>query len=372
MTYARILLPFLFLGLVCACEQRNVYQPPPPPKVTVAKPTVQAVTEFLEFTGNAQALESVDLTARVEGFLQDIRFKDGQMVRKGEPLFVIEPRPYEIALQDAKSEIVNQEAKLSRAETEFGRAQKLFKEKAAPESEVVRWEKERDSARAAISQARVRAERAEINLGYARLTAPFDGRIGRRLVDKGNLVGPGGVTKLATVQRIDPIYAYFTVNERDLLRLERARKVNPNLPLEMGLADEDGYPRKGRLDFVDLGLDPTTGALILRGTFENSTREVLPGMFLRLRAPIGGREGALLVTERALASDQAGPYVLVVGDKNVVEQRPVVLGTKVGGMRVIEKGLEPADRVIVTGLQRARPGATVDPEAAPQAAPKKN
>jgi RND family efflux transporter MFP subunit len=359
----------LALTVLCAaCDRKNAYVPPPPPAVTVSHPVKQQVTEYLEFTGTTQALESVDLRARVEGFLDSVNFADGAMVKEGDLLFRIQSQQYEANLQEAKAQLVSDQARLSRAETEYARAKRLFQEKAGPDTDVVKWEAERDSALAGMALDKAKIELAELDLSYTRIIAPFSGRIGRRQVDPGNLVGAGEKTLLATIIRFDPIYVYFTMNERDLLRvIELGRhnvKNHREVPLQMAISDSSGYPFTGQLDYVDLGVDPNTGTLLLRGIFPNPKINLLPGLFVRLRAAIATRE-ALLVPERAVGVDQTGSFVLVVGDKNVVEQRSVTQGIVQDGLVAVEGKLSTEDRVIVNGLQRARPGAEVKPEEAP-------
>lgn len=355
---------------LAACDKRNTYVAPPPPKVTVAKPVRQPVVDYIEFTGNTQAVQTVNLTARVEGFLQKILFTDGQEVKQGQPLFVIEPAPYKAKVEQAKADVDSQKARLVQAEKEFARAQKLFAEKAGPDTEVVKWQRERDAAKADLEAAKAQLDIAQINLGYTQVNAPFDGRVSRRMVDMGNLVGSGGqATTLATVIKDNPIYAYFTLSERDLLRVirvhqgkeqERAeRKHN----LEMGLSDQQGYPIRGKFDYYDLGVDPQTGTMLLRGVFDNPDGNILPGLFVRLRAPLETRD-ALTLPETAVEVGQVGHYVLTVDEKNTVAAVPVVVGQAVNGLRVIEKGLTGNERVVVDGVQRARPGSPVTPEEA--------
>lgn len=355
---------------LAACDKRNTYVAPPPPKVTVAKPVRQPVVDYIEFTGNTQAVQTVNLTARVEGFLQKILFTDGQEVKQGQPLFVIEPAPYKAKVEQAKADVDSQKARLIQAEKEFARAQKLFAEKAGPDTEVVKWQRERDAAKADLEAAKAQLDIAQINLGYTQVNAPFDGRVSRRMVDMGNLVGSGGqATTLATVIKDNPIYAYFTLSERDLLRVirvhqgkeqERAeRKHN----LEMGLSDQQGYPIRGKFDYYDLGVDPQTGTMLLRGVFDNPDGNILPGLFVRLRAPLETRD-ALTLPETAVEVGQVGHYVLTVDEKNTVAAVPVVVGQAVNGLRVIEKGLTGNERVVVDGVQRARPGSPVTPEEA--------
>lgn len=362
----------VFVALLAAggCEeQKNVYAPPPPPEVTVAEPVRRPVTDYLEITGNTQAVESVELKARIEGFLASVNFKDGDIVRKGQLLFVIEPAPYEARLRLAEASVNEAGAELARAEEEYARQLRLIKQAATAQAEVEKWRAQRDAAKAAVDEARANAEINRINLSYTHVTAPFDGRIGRRLVDPGNLVGSGGqATKLAVIERLDPIYAYFNVNERDVLELkERQRaKGSPDyreraVPIFLGLQTDQNYPLEGQIDFAAVGVDPGSGTLQVRGVFANPKNVLLPGLFVRLRVPLEQREDALLVSERALGVDQGGPYVLVVNAGDVVEQRSVRTGALVEGLRVIEEGLKPDDRVVVNGIQRARQGAKVTP-----------
>jgi RND family efflux transporter MFP subunit len=351
------------------CDGKNDYVPPPPAKVTVAKPEVRQVTEYSEFTGNTQTAETVDLRARVEGFLLSANFQDGGLVKKGDVLFVIDPQTFTAKVHAAEADLTSQQTSLNRAEIELARAKKLLDERAGPQSDVIKWQAERDSAKANIEVAKSKLELARLDLGYTRLVAPFDGRIGRRQVDPGNLVGASEKTLLATVNRLDPIYVYFTLNERELQKVMRYPKVKQESPsrqitVEMGLSEDHGYPHSGRLDFMDLNMDAQTGTILLRAVFPNPRGLVLPGMFARLRVPMDPAQG-VLVPETAVGTSQLGHYVLVVNDKNVVESRPVTLGGNIAGSRLISSGLTGGERVIVNGLQHARPGGQVSPEEAP-------
>jgi RND family efflux transporter MFP subunit len=339
------------------------------------------VTDYLYLTGNTQAVDQVQLDARVEGFLTSIHFKDGDYVKKGDLLFLIEQGTYKAKVQQAEGQLAAAQAQLLRAGQEYDRQLSLLKQNATAKSEVERWKAERDAAEASIVEARAGLELARINLGYTRVTAPFDGRMDRHLVTPGNLVGAGRPTALATITRMDPIYAYFNLNERDLVRLmeETRNSGQANYretfpPVFAGIEGGEGFPYEGRLDFVSTGLDPGTGTILLRAVYANSRSAsgvpiLVPGMFVRLRIPMAVRERALLVSERALGVDQGGRYLLVVNDQNVVEQRTVITGALVNGMRVIEEGLRPDDWVVVSGIQRARPGAKVTPVEEGAAAP---
>ena len=368
----------VFALLLVGCES-NVYVEPPPPKVTTAQPLMQDVTDYLEFTGTLDASEQAEVVARVSGVLQSMHFEPGTAVTEGDLLFVIEPEEYQADLQAAQAELAAGESNYDRANIEYGRAQKLFKQKAGAEADVVKWRVEREIASAEILRAKAQIARAELNVGYTQVTSPFTGRVGRNLVDIGNLVGEGEATVLTEVTLYDPIFVYFNLNERDLLRVMKAirenaeaKGLNPEdmdgdeieIPLYLGLANEEGYPHEGRYDYADSAVDPETGTLQLRGTFENSQRppRLLPGLFVRIRMPEGERPDMPLVSERAIGNDQRGIYLMVVNTENVVERRSVQTGQRIDGLIVIEDGLQKDDRVVVKGVQRARPGRKVDPE----------
>lgn len=368
------LAPLFFLLVIAVvaagCEQKNTFVPPPPPKVTVAKPERQSVTDYLELTGNSQAINTVKLVARVEGYLEGLHFQDGADVRKGDLLFTIQPQQYQAQLAQAKAQVQAQQAALLNAETEYERYSRLYQQKAAAATDVDNWRFQRDSSKAAVANAMAQVEIANLNIGYTQVTAPFNGRMGRRLVDVGNVVGAGGQeTPLAEINQIDPIYVYFTINELDLLRIRERQqqagegdyRVRP-VPIQAGLATEQGYPHEGRIDFAAISLDPGTGTLLVRAVFSNPDRVLLPGLFVRLRLPVGRDRGAILVPEVALGYDQIGRYVLVVDDKNVVERRGVKTGQSYGEMRVVSDGLTGDERVVVNGLLRAIPGREVSPE----------
>jgi RND family efflux transporter MFP subunit len=360
-----ITLALMFLAL--ACGDRNTYVPPPPPKVMVSQPVKRPVTDYLEFTGNATAFNTVPLRARVEGFLEKILFQDGAAVKKGQPLFIIQQDTYQAKLQQAEAQVLAEKAQLEHAETEFVRYANLVKEDAAAQTDVDRWHYERDSRRAGLMAAKAQVDLAKLNLSYTRVSAPFDGRMGRHLKDPGTLVGVGEHTLLAEINQIDPIYVYFNINEQDLLRVrgkkpKEAEAKNSKYPVYVGLADETGYPHQGTLDFAGISLNPTTGTLQLRGIIPNPQTIILPGMFARVRTPIAEKKAALLVPEAAIGYDQIGPYVRLVNDKNVVERRAVKLGVQDEANRVISEGLQGDEWVVVSGLLRAIPGRQVTPE----------
>ncbi len=357
----------LLLVLLVACKGKPPQGPPPPPKVTVAQPVQQTVTDYLELTGNAQAIYTVQLVARVAGYLEKLFFQDGQMVKKGELLFLIQQDTYQDALQQAEAQILLQKAQLDYAEKQWARYSNLLQQKATSQENVDNWKFQRDSAQANLKAAEAARDLAKLNLNYTEVTAPFDGRIDRRLVDPGNLVGSGGNTALAQLSQIDPIYVYFTISDLDLARLMQSTQGTPGQiqsrkwPLSVGLPDEEGYPHQGQLDFASISLTPTTGTLLMRGVFSNPDGKILPGLYARVHVPLKKRI-ALLVPQEALGYDQSGPYVLVVKQENLVEHRGVKTGTSVENLRVIEQGLTGKEWVVIKGTQKAIPGRPVTPE----------
>lgn len=361
-------IPLMLLALALACGERNTYAPPPPPKVTVSQPLKKKVTDYLDFTGNAVAFNTVPLRARVEGFLEKVYFKDGQTVKKGAPLFLIQQEQYKAQLQKAEASVLAEKAQLEHAQTEFDRYSKLVKQDAAAQTDVDRWHYERDSRRAALLAAKAQVDLAKLNLSYTKINAPFKGRMGRHLRDPGTLVGAGEKTLLAEINQIDPIYVYFNINEQDLLRV-RGKKPDhkseelekKKYPVYVGLADEDGYPHKGYLDFAAISLNPTTGSLQLRAILRNPEAIILPGLFARVRAPIAAPKESLVVPQTAIGFDQLGSYVRLVNAKNTVERRQVKLGVKDGTYQVILEGLTGKELVVVSGLLRAVPGRQVTP-----------
>ncbi len=357
----------VILPLLSGCGgESNDYTPPPAPPVTATHPIVKPVTDFLDLIGSASAVASVDLVARAAGYLESVNFTDGSIVDKDDLLFVIEPAPYEANVHLAEATLAQQQAQLTLESAEYERQLRLVKTRATSQSDLDKSLAQRNSASAAVDQAKANIEIAKINLGYTRVTAPFAGRMGRHLVDVGNLVGAPSPTKLATIEQLQPIYVYFNVDEPTVLRIHammRERSLGPaevkKVPVYVGLQTDEGYPHEGTLDFIDTGIDPSTGTLQVRAVFPNADHVLLPGAFVRVHVPVGRDEHALLVSNRALGVDQGGSYALVIGADDIVEQRAVGTGVLVDGMRVITKGLRPDDWVVVEGLQRATPGTKV-------------
>lgn len=361
----------LLAGLVLfltGCEERNQFVAPPPPAVTVATPIKRDVVDTIEFTGTTRATARVDLRARVGGYLKEIHFEDGQIVKKDDLLFEIEPAPFEAELEAANARLQKAQATLQLADTNLKRIEELYRRKVATSQEYDIQVAERASAEADVAVAQAAVTQANLQLSYTKIHAPISGRIGRHLVDLGNLV-QAEQSLLATIESIDPIHAYFYLSESELLRfMEMLRENKVPDPektppeLQMGLANEEGFPHKGHLDYREFGVDPETGTITRRAVFENPQNILIPGLFVRIRAEIGEPTPRLLVEERAISSDQRGDFLLVVNDENTVEYRPVKLGIAMEGMRVIEEGVEADDRIVVNGLQRARPGTEVNPQ----------
>lgn len=356
------------LTFTFGCGDRNTYAPPPPPEVTVSQPIHRPVTGYHELTGTTQAINTVQLTARVQGYLEKVFFQDGDLVKKGQLLFLIEPDMYEARLRLAEAQVLQVQAQLDHAETELARFSNLVKQRAAAQTDVDNCRFQRDNARASLLAAQANRDLAKLDLSYTRVTAPFDGRIGRRLQDPGNLVGAGENTVLAEINQIDPIYVYFTISETELLRRIQATGVSPTeaeklkIPVYLGLANEEGYPHEGYLDFTGISVTPTTGTLLLRGIFPNPDGKILPGLYARVRVQkLDSERIAVLVPQTALGYDQLGTYVLVVNDQDLVERRGVKTGDQVGDLSVIEEGLQGDEWIVVSGLLRAIPGAKVTP-----------
>ncbi len=356
-------------------------EPPPvaparPPIVTVSQPVVQEVVDYEDFTGQTAAVESVDVRARVGGYLEKIFFESGDEVKKDDVLFQIDPRPFQAELDRSKAELARTEAQLKIQEIEVERLNDLLKKQAASQIELARVVADRDAASAARDAAHAAVEQAQLNLDFTTIRAPISGHISRNYVDIGNLIqggmGQAATTLLTTIVSVDPIYAYFDIDEQTVLRLrKRVREgqlknyKQADIPVFLGLSIEEDYPHRGRIDFAENRLNSSTGTLNVRGIFENADRALSPGLFARIRIPIGKPTMATLVPERALGSDQGQRFVLVVNEKNVVEFHPIKVGRLHHGLRAIENGISGKDWIITNGLQRVRPGVTVEPKQEP-------
>jgi RND family efflux transporter MFP subunit len=353
---------------LAACGESNTYVAPAPPKVSVAQPLRQEVTRYFEATGNTASVNQANLVARVQGFLSEIAYADGQAVKKGQHLFTIEPEPYQLKLQQAQAAEAAAEATLKQAEADFARQQDLVARQTASRAAFDTATANRDTAKAKLLQAQADTKQAQINLDYTKVLAPFDGVVTARQVSMGELVGSGGTQVLATIVQMDPIYVNFNASERDVLRVrdlltKQGRRATDllGIPVEVGLQTDTGYPHQGKLDYIAPVLNQGTGTLTARAVLSNERHLMLPGLFVRVRVPLEAMP-ALLVPSIALGADQSGRYVLTVNGENIVEQRKVDVGPAVGEMTVVENGLKPEDRVVVAGVLRAIPGQKVDPQ----------
>lgn len=366
----RILLLGLCIGVAgCAGAPSGPPVPPTTP-VTVSRPVERYVTDYADFTGRTAAVDSVEVRARVWGYLQKVNFKEGDLVQKGDVLFELDPRPYQTLLDQANAKVAQDEAQLAYDEAEYQRRVPLVGPGAVSRSEL-----DRTAAARRVDIANIAADKAlvasrQLDLEYTKVTAPVSGRVSRYVVTVGNLLQPGeqGGTVLTTIMSVDPMYVYFDVDEYTALRVQRlvreGKSDSPRddgYPVSLGLATEEGYPHLGAIDFEDNQVNPKTGTIRVRGVFPNKEQVLLPGLFGRVRMPIGRPHPALLVSDRAVDTDQGQKVLYVVNEKNEVVSRPVRLGTLHDGLREITEGLKPGKPVIVNGLQQVRPGLTVEP-----------
>jgi len=359
-------------SLTSGCKPKsNVFAPAPPPEVTVSHPIQRPVTRFLEYTGTTEPFLSIDLRARVAGFLEQVNFKPGAAVSKGDLLFVIDRRTYQAAVNRAQSQVLADEAAYKAAESDAMIAEQLATQHAGSEIDRINKVGRRDTAKAASAASQAALESARLDLEFCEVHAPIDGRITKNLLDVGNFVGAASPpTLLATLVSARPLYVSVDAMESDVLLVRRARLANtPHAepgqiapgewrPVDLATADSGEFNVHGRVDYVDPALNPQTGTLRVRCRFENENEVLLPGLFVRLHILLESSD-ALLAPDIALLSDQSGRYALVVDDKDVVEVRHVKIGALDGTMRVVLAGLSVSDRVVVNGLQRARPGAKV-------------
>ncbi len=377
-------------GLVASCDQgqgqaqQKQAGPPPAPAVTVAEPTKRKVFDFDEYVGRFAAVNSVEVRARVSGYLDSVHFKDGQLVKQGDLLFTIDKRPFQYTLNQARANLATAKSNLAYAESDLKRGQSLVREHTITEQLFEQRMQTNRNAQAAVSGAQAAVQQAELDLQFTELRAPIDGRIGARLVSPGNLVTggtSGNTTLLATIVSTDPIYFEFTFDEASYLRYERLAKQGSDVASRSGgvsvalkLIDEKGFPHEGQMDFVNNVINTQTGTILARAVFKNPNGVFTPGMFGRVRVPASPPYMALLVPDGAIGSEQTSKYVLLVGPDDKVKRQIVTLGQLTpDGQRVIKTGLKATDRVIVNGLMRARPGMKVTPQEEkpkPAAAPK--
>lgn len=340
-------------------------KPAAPVKVEISQPLAFEVVDHEDFTGRTAAAESATIRARVSGMLDKVFFKAGSLVKQGDVLFEIDPRPYKAELDKAEAETARAEARLKRAATDADRVKKLMENKSVAREDYDRALADAEEAKASVLVARAGRDAARLNVDFTRISAPISGRIGRPLLTAGNVV-KADTTDLATIVSADPMYVYFDVNERTALRLRQmvreGKLKEAGAPVQLGLANDEGYPRRGTIDFIDNQVNPASGTLQLRAVFPNADQVLIPGLSARVRLATSAPYKALLVPERAINSDQGEKYVFVANDKNVAERRPVKLGSRQDGLRVVTEGIKPEDRVIVGALNGVKEGVTVEPK----------
>jgi RND family efflux transporter MFP subunit len=368
------LAPVVVAALLAGCGegQQRQASAPPPPAVTVAPPVTKTVTDHDEYVGRFTAVNSVEVRARVSGYLDSVDFKDGQMVKKGDLLFTIDKRPFQNAVDQARATLAQAKSNLRYAQADLERGQSLVKEKTISQQIFEQRAQAARNAQAAVTGAEAALKQAELDLQFTELRAPMDGRIGDRRVSPGNLVTggtSGNTTLLATIVSTNPIYFEFTFDEASFLRYERLGKKahdiasrGAGVPVALELIDEHDFPHQGRMDFVDNVIDRSTGTIRGRAVFQNPNGIFTPGMFARVRVPASSPYEALLVPDAAIGSEQARKYVLVVDQQGIAREKYVTPGQLVGSLRVIKSGLSPEDRVVVDGIARVRAGQKVKVE----------
>jgi RND family efflux transporter MFP subunit len=370
--------------LVASCGESQKPPAPPPPAVTVAKPIKRTVTDFDEYVGRFTAVNSVEVRARVSGYLDGVHFKDGQVVKQGDLLFTIDKRPFQNTLDQARANLVQAKSNLAFTESDFTRGQQLVRDKTITDQTFEQRSQAYRNAQAAVSNNEAAVRQAELDIEFTELRAPVNGRIGDRRVSPGNLVTggtAGNTTLLATIVSTDPIYFEFTFDEASFLRYERLSKTGNDVasrgggvPVALKLIDENDFDHAGHMDFIDNVIDRSTGTIRGRAVFANPNNLFTPGMFARVRVPASPLYEAFLVPDAAIGTEQARKLVMTVNAENTVTPEYVTLGeTTSDGLRIVKTGLGPDDRVIVNGLIRARPGQKVTPqeEGTPGAAPSK-
>ena len=357
------------LGLLAAagCSKPAAPPAPPPSSVTVSRPVAKKIVEHNEYTGRMAAIQNVSVRPRVSGYITEIPFKEGAIVKKDDLLFVIDPRPYQAALDQAVGQLKQAQAQKELNDRNFVRAQSLQATKVSSKEEFDQAATSQNQSVAQVASAQAAVDAAKLNLEFTQIKSPIDGRVSREQVTVGNLVANDS-TVLTNIVSVDPIYAYADVDERAVLayqKLEQEGKVKDarDTPVQVAIAvaGESGFPHKGTIDFIDNQINAATGTLSVRGKFPNADGNLLPGMFIRMQVPVSGEVNALLITERAVGSDQGQKFVYVLdGDK--AARRPVTLGSVIDGLRVVTQGLQAQDQVIINGLMKVMPGAPVKAE----------
>jgi RND family efflux transporter MFP subunit len=344
-------------GVLTGCGRAAAQPQTPPPTVTVAPVEQKEIVEWSEFTGRTEPVESVEIRPRTSGYIQEVRFQSGQVVKKGDVLFVIDPRWNQATFDQRQAEY-------EQAKGEADRTELLLKNNAISAEEAEARKAHFQSAKAALDSAR-------LDLEYTEVRSPIDGRVSRALLTEGNYVSgtASSASLLTTVVSVNPVYVYASVDEDTLLKFNRlvdskqlGNTGDGKIPVELELADETDFPHKGSIESFDNRLDPDTGSILLRAVFQNDDGRIVPGLFARIRIPLSEKHPALLVDERAIGTDQANKFVLALTQTNTVAYQPVTLGPLVEGKRIIRSGLEAGEQIVVNGLQRVRPGMPVSPE----------
>ncbi|HEX3710998.1 MAG TPA: efflux RND transporter periplasmic adaptor subunit [Pseudolabrys sp.] len=373
--FSRAVVVLALATLVVSCGERRPQGAPPPPTVTVATPAKRTVFDFDEYVGRFTAINSVEVRARVSGYLDGVHFKDGQIVKEGDLLFTIDKRPFQNTLDQARANLVQAKSNVSYTQSDYTRGQQLVRDKTITDQTFEQRAQAFRNAQASVSNNEAAVRQAQLDIQFTELRAPINGRIGDRRVSPGNLVTggtAGNTTLLATIVSTDPIYFEFTFDEASYLRYERLAKTGSDVAsrgvgvkVALKLIDETDFDHEGRMDFVNNVIDASTGTIRARAVFDNPNSVFTPGMFARVRVPASPPYEALLVPDAAVGTEQTSKYLLVVDDKNTVQEKNVTLGQLTSdGLRVIKDGLGPDDRVVVNGLMRARPGQKVKPEVA--------
>jgi len=359
-------------GLDAGCSSSSSAQPkaPAPVEVSVAEVICKQIGDSDEFTGRLEAVNAVEVRPRVSGYLQSVHFKEGAIVRQGDLLFQIDPRPFQAEVDRLKGDLSQAKAQRSRAQSDFERAERLHNNDGMSAEEYDRRAAVRNEAEARIASTEAALRGAELNLEFTRVTAPITGRVGRAEITEGNLVegGAGQIKPLTSQVSLDPIYVYFDVDEQTYLKYARVTQSHGTSSHELrstarlGLADEDGFPHVGQVSFVDNQVSSSTGTIRLRATFANKNLALTPGLFARIRLQGGGARSGCLAKDEAVVTDLNQKYVFVLGANNILTYRPVNLGPMTEGLRVVRDGLHEGDVIVVSGLQRVRPGAAVTPK----------